>query len=91
MSSVEVIKRLVELGFGLSIVPAIAAQREVRQDSLRAIKLKAPWPRREVGLVTHARGALSPAAQAFAQVLRELLVAKQGSSPKKPRARSLAD
>jgi len=84
MSSVEVIKRLVELGFGLSIVPAIAAEREVRQDTLRAIKLKAPWPRREVGLVTHARGSLSPAARAFAQVASDVLRRARRSSPKKP-------
>jgi DNA-binding transcriptional LysR family regulator len=73
MSSVEVIKRLVELGFGLSIVPAMAAVREVGQDTLRAIPLKAPWPVREVGLVTHARGPLSQAARAFADVLRKEL------------------
>ena len=33
MSSVEVLKRLVELGFGLSVVPAFAAQRECEQEA----------------------------------------------------------
>jgi LysR family transcriptional regulator, cyn operon transcriptional activator len=70
MSSVEVIKRLVELGFGLSIIPDLAVRRELVQGSLRALKLPSTWPKRHVGLVTHAHSSLSRAARAFVAVLR---------------------
>ena len=70
MSSVEVIKRLVELGFGLSIVPRLSAERELEQGSLRAVRLPKPWAERNVGLITPLHGSLSHAARAFIQVLR---------------------
>ncbi|MFT3927942.1 MAG: LysR family transcriptional regulator substrate-binding protein [Myxococcales bacterium] len=69
MSSVEVLKRLVELGFGLSVVPAFAARRETAQGSLRAIRLKG-LPARQIGLATPTVGPLSHAARAFVEVLR---------------------
>jgi DNA-binding transcriptional LysR family regulator len=73
MSSVEVIKRLVELGFGLSIIPALAAARECAQGQLVALRTrgsKAHWPKRHVGLITPLHGSLSHAAKAFIEVLR---------------------
>ena len=39
MNSVELLKRMVELGFGLSIVPALAVQREVEAGVLAAIPI----------------------------------------------------
>jgi len=69
MSSVEVLKRMVELGFGLSVVPAFAAQRECQQGTLRALKLR-DLPGRQIGLATPTLGPLSHAARAFAEVLR---------------------
>lgn len=94
MSSVEVIKRLVERGFGLSVVPAMAAARELREGTLRSFELASPWPRREVGLITSARRPLSPAARAFVAALRAELPKprrKRAEPQPKPRARSLAD
>jgi DNA-binding transcriptional LysR family regulator len=70
MSSVEVIKRLVELGFGLSIIPELSVQRELTQRSLAALRVPSPWPKRHVGLVTAKSGGLSYAARAFLEVLR---------------------
>jgi DNA-binding transcriptional LysR family regulator len=70
MSSVEVIKRLVELGFGLSVIPELAVLRELAQGTLRALRLPKGWPKRQVGLVTRADGSLSHAARAFVSVLR---------------------
>lgn len=69
MSSVEVLKRLVELGFGLSVVPAFAARRECEHGSLRAVRLKG-LPTRQIGLATPTKGPLSHAARAFVDVLR---------------------
>jgi len=70
MSSIEVIKRLVELGFGLSIIPELAVRRELAQGTLRALRMPSPWPKRQVGLVQPAHGSLSHAARAFIAVLR---------------------
>jgi DNA-binding transcriptional LysR family regulator len=77
MSSVEVLKRLVELGFGLSVVPAFAAQRECAQGVLRALKLR-DFPSRQVGLATPTVGPLSHAARAFVDVLRRA-TSRQGT------------
>jgi DNA-binding transcriptional LysR family regulator len=76
MSSIEVIKRLVELGFGLSLIPELAGLREFAQGQLVALRTKgteASWPRRHVGLITPLHGSLSHAARAFIEVLRKEL------------------
>jgi len=75
MSSVEVLKRLVELGFGVSVVPALAATREVSEGSLAALPLSGVpgSAARQVGLVTPTSGPLSRAARAFIDVARALL------------------
>jgi DNA-binding transcriptional LysR family regulator len=70
MSSVEVLKRLVELGFGVSVVPALAAAREVASGVLAAVPLAAPGSVRQIGLVTPTSGPLSRAARAFIEVAR---------------------
>lgn len=69
MSSVEVLKRLVELGFGLSVVPAFSAARECAQGVLRAVPI-ARLQKRQIGLAMPTVGPLSHAARAFVEVLR---------------------
>jgi DNA-binding transcriptional LysR family regulator len=86
MSSVEVLKRLVELGFGLSVIPALAAERECAQGTLRAIALRGLVPR-QIGLVTPTVGPLSHASRAFVEVLREVLGQMKKGSTAQPRAR----
>lgn len=70
MASVEVLVRLAELGFGITVVPAAALSEE------RAPLVKRPLaalrPRR-VGLVTPSVGPLSPAARAFVALARRLV------------------
>jgi DNA-binding transcriptional LysR family regulator len=73
MSSVELLKKLVELGFGVSVVPEIAVHREVGDGSLVALALSGLSRPRQVGFVLRATGAPSRAAQAFIGVARELL------------------
>jgi len=73
MSSVEVVKRLVELSFGLSIVPALSARRELSQGSLCAVRLEDENSTRQVGLITSTHGPLSHASRAFVEVLRSEL------------------
>lgn len=72
MSSVEVLKRLVELGFGASIVPALAAHREVSAGTLVTVPLVG-LPARHVGLVTPSAGLSSHASRAFAALARTVL------------------
>lgn len=75
MSSVEVLKRLCELGFGVSIVPALAVRREVHAATrtLVALPLTGLPGGRTVALVTPAPGPASPAAAAFAEIARRRL------------------
>jgi DNA-binding transcriptional LysR family regulator len=69
MSSVEVLKRLVELGFGLSVVPEVAAARELAQGTLRALAVRGLGKERKLGLVSPRAGSLSHAARAFRAAL----------------------
>jgi DNA-binding transcriptional LysR family regulator len=73
MSSVEVLKRLVELGFGVSIVPALAVARELRARTLARARVPGLTGGRSVGLLTPTAGPLAPAAVAFAQIARRVL------------------
>ena len=52
MSSVEVLKRLAELSFGVAIVPRFSVQRELDGGTLCALKLEGFGPRRSVGALT---------------------------------------
>jgi DNA-binding transcriptional LysR family regulator len=72
MNSVELLKRLVELGFGASIVPALAVERETRRGSLAAIPIGggSGAKKRSVGLLLAAHGPSSAAATAFAERCR---------------------
>jgi DNA-binding transcriptional LysR family regulator len=73
MSSVEVLKRLVELGFGLSLVPAWAVRREVAAHTLIARPLRGLPPGRDVGLVLPAIDPLPRATAAFAELAGRML------------------
>jgi DNA-binding transcriptional LysR family regulator len=76
MSSVEVLKKLVELGLGVSVVPALAVEREVEAGVLAAVRLSGLAVARSVGLVTPAAGPPSRAAAAFAEIARAALRAR---------------
>jgi DNA-binding transcriptional LysR family regulator len=76
MSSVEVLKKLVELGLGVSIVPALAVEREVKSGNLAAVRLAGLSAERSVGLLTLADGPPPPAAAAFAEIARAALRAR---------------
>jgi DNA-binding transcriptional LysR family regulator len=73
MNSLELVKRLVELGFGLSVVPRLAIQRELAEGRLHAIGVFQRSEFRQLSLVTHGRGPLTRAAEAFAAITRQLL------------------
>ncbi len=73
MSSVEVLKKLVELGLGVSVVPALAVAREVEAGALAAVRLHGRTTERSVGLATPAGGPPSRAAAAFVEIARAAL------------------
>src|SRR6186713_1751572 len=52
MSSVEVLKRLAELGFGVAIVPRFSVQRERDTGTLRVLRLERFGAKRSVGALT---------------------------------------
>lgn len=73
MSSVEVLKRLVELGFGLSVVPELSVERERKVGTLAVATVEGLLERRPVGLVLPVREGTSAAARAFAELARHEL------------------
>jgi DNA-binding transcriptional LysR family regulator len=79
VGSIEVIKRLVELDFGVSIVPRVAVQQEVKQETLKAIRLfgKDDW--RVMGIVYPRKGMANVAAEAFADLLRKEIKCRAGT------------
>jgi DNA-binding transcriptional LysR family regulator len=68
VGSIEVIKRYVEIGLGISIIPRFTAEAEIEAQRLHAIAVD--WlPDRFVGVIQRCRGYLSPAAQMFLNLL----------------------
>lgn len=83
MSSVEVQKRLVELGLGVSIVPALAVEREVKAGVLAAVPLAGLSFTRRIGLLLPAGHPHPAATTAFARLSRLTL-----APPGQPRSRT---
>ena len=80
MSSVEVLKRLAELGFGVAIVPRISVQRELDSLTLCVLTLKDFGPRRSVGALTPRAFAPTRAASAFLELARSYSKPRRSSS-----------
>jgi DNA-binding transcriptional LysR family regulator len=76
LGSIEVIKRFVEIGFGVAVVPLVAVQREVSEGRLAAVPIQG-LPARPVGIVTHRGRSLSAAALAFLELLKNKLSGKE--------------
>jgi DNA-binding transcriptional LysR family regulator len=69
--NIETIKRAVEAGLGVAVVPQRSIRREQRQGALAAIPLtEAQWTR-EVGIIYRQNRALSAAARKFIELLQE--------------------
>lgn len=69
VSTIEVIKRLVEVGLGISLLPEMAVVEEVRQRRLGAARLRGVPMTRTMGLVYRREKYLSLALQAFLDIL----------------------
>jgi DNA-binding transcriptional LysR family regulator len=72
LGSIEIIKRFVEIGFGIALVPAVSVVREVAEGRLVAVAALGLDNRPSV-LLRHRGRPESPAAAALAQMMREEL------------------
>jgi DNA-binding transcriptional LysR family regulator len=71
LGNLEAIKRSVEAGLGVSVVPELAVRREVRDDTLRALPLTGVQHQRTFNYVYRQDRPLSPAALPFVALLRK--------------------
>jgi DNA-binding transcriptional LysR family regulator len=85
MSSVEVLKRLAELGFGVAIVPRFSVEREREGGTLRVLRLMQFGAPRSVGALTPRAFAPTRAALAF------LALAQDHSRPRRSSSSSLSE
>ena len=79
-SSVEVLKRLAELDFGVAIVPRIAVERELASGALHALELRGFGAERSVGALTPRAFSPTRAASAFLALARSYSRPKRSSS-----------
>ncbi len=73
LGNIEVIKKLVQLDFGISIVPLISLQSEIKENKLKVIHVFKKSECRELGLIYPAKGIHSLAAREFSSILKACL------------------
>ena len=73
LGSVEVIKRMVGLGLGVSVVPSLAVRKEVAAGDLCEVRISDATPPRQVAAVHRRRGGPSAAAQELLRLARATL------------------
>ena len=69
--NIETIKRAVEVGFGLAIVPRLSVRDEGRSGQLAVVALAEPEWTRSVGVIHRSDRTLGTAARKFIELLRE--------------------
>jgi DNA-binding transcriptional LysR family regulator len=77
--NIETIKRAVEVGFGVAIVPRLSVVDEQRSGQLAVVQLAEPEWTRTVGVVHRSDRTLSIAARKFVELLREREASADGS------------
>jgi DNA-binding transcriptional LysR family regulator len=73
LGAIEVVKELVKLDFGVSIVPRIAIRAEARAGALHAFRVFHRDECRMLGIIRPARGVLPLSAQTFVEMVRRHL------------------
>ena len=69
LGSIEVIKKYVEIGLGIAIVPEVSVRAEIAGGRLSKLNVRGV-PSRQVGIVRRTGGHLSPSAEVFLSFLR---------------------
>jgi len=77
LGSIEVIKKMVEMDFGVSIVPRIAVLREVRRRALEAMHIFGRDECRRLGFIYPSHGTPTLAARVFMKMMRESLSGRE--------------
>jgi DNA-binding transcriptional LysR family regulator len=72
LPSLEAIKRLVEKGVGVALVPKLTAQAEIDRGQLKALSVKEMKLERKLNIVYRRKSVLSHAAQMFLKVAKEM-------------------
>lgn len=72
MPSLEAIKKLVEIGTGVALVPKLTAQSELGSGQLIGLSVKEMKFVRQLNIIYRRNGVLSQAAKAFFQLAREM-------------------
>ena len=76
LGGIEVMKRFVEIGLGVALVPQVAVEVEVERGTLHVLVVRG-LAARQVGLVEHRGRRRSPAATAFVEILQAQLARKK--------------
>jgi DNA-binding transcriptional LysR family regulator len=76
LGSIEVINRLVQLGFGVSIVPRVAVDGPVSRGILHTLRVFDKRDCRVLGIIHPASGIANPAGRVFVDMLRKRIGAK---------------
>lgn len=71
LDNVETIKRVVEIGHGIAILPQPAVRPEVKGKTLVAVELAEETPMRPIGIIHRQGKHFSPAAERLLEFLRE--------------------
>ena len=71
MPTLEAIKRLVESGLGVALVPRLTAQREIERGQIAGLTVKEMRLERRLHLIYRRGATLSHAAKAFLRVARD--------------------
>lgn len=76
LGSIEVLKRFVEIGLGVAIVPQVAVEAEVERGSLRAVQVDG-LSTGQVGIIERRHRRRSAAAAAFIELIQQQLAGKK--------------
>lgn len=71
MPSLEAIKKLVEIGAGVALVPKLTAQSEIKNGQLASLSVKEMKLSRQLHIVYRRKGVLSQGAKSFLQLAKE--------------------
>jgi DNA-binding transcriptional LysR family regulator len=71
--NIETVKRAVEIGAGVSIVPRATVEQEVRNGTLAAVEFQGKPYYRPLGIIYKAGRVLSPAMKRFLKTLKDSL------------------
>jgi DNA-binding transcriptional LysR family regulator len=71
LASIETIKRFVSIGMGISIVPRLCIEKEVKEGTLQALTIRDARFKRQLGLIYNKDRYQSQAARAFLALISE--------------------